>query len=208
MTLLQIRTALRRQIRDVPKVEWTDDGELDNLVINPAYYLVQKEIFKQFSQAHLFWDTIPTEVGVNWYPLPATFGVKRVGLKSAAADTRWEKLARKSYDDIEQLSPTSELTYYTQQGQWIGIYPAPGVAVADGIQLLHTPLQSLSQDADVPRIKLPLHWAIVWWAKLIVLGDTDEDAPTTRARIQELLGDLGNWYELAGDDPDKLQVGL
>lgn len=207
MTLLQIRDSLRRQIRDVPKVQWTDDGELDNLIINPAYYFVQKEIYKQFPNAHLFWDYINT-AATSWYPLPASFGVKRVGLKASASDTLYTKLAPKRYDDIVELSAQSDRQYYTQQGQWIGIFPPPTTVITNGIELLHTPIQSLSLDTDVPRVKLPVHMAIVWWAKLLALGDTDEQAGETRARLQEILGDLGNWYELNSDEPDKLQVGI
>lgn len=202
MTLAQIRTLVRRQVNDVDSVEWSDAEMLS--VINLAYAKVQKEIAKVDPEAHLFWDYMAATATVSWYPLPATFGVSEVGLKSAATDTVWTRLNKKTYEDIKGLSSTEN--YYCLRGQWLGIFPAPSTTVANGIELIHTPIMALALDADIPRIKLPLHEAVAYWTKDILLGDTDEDSAATRQRLADIINDIPLWYQTNSDDPDRLQV--
>lgn len=218
MTRGTIRTLLRRQIRDTDSVQWTDNNELDD-VINIAYSYVQKEIRKSFPEAHIFWDYINTTAAESWYPLPQTFGLIQVGMKANASDTSYATLpGPKRYRDIGPknvwsggviIAQPSDLsqTYYTIRGQFIGIFPAPPTAITSGIQILHNPIMALSADTEVPRIKTPLHMAILWWSKLILLGDTDETASETRARLNEIVTDIPFWYDQQLGEPEQLQVG-
>lgn len=208
MTRLQLRTLWRRHVRDTAQVEWSDDTEVND-ILNLAYANVQKEIVKINRNAHQFWDYLPTTSGTNWYALPATFGIRRVGLKSHTVDTSWTKLEPKGYSKLQAYLSTGNQqgkTYYAVEGQFIGIFPAPTESVSNGIELIHTPIMSMAADSDVPRIKLPLHLAIVYWAKLIALGETDETAGETRARLSEILDDLPLWYEAHSETADKFEV--
>lgn len=206
MTRGEIRTLLRRHIQDTAAVAWTTD-ELDS-VINLAYANVQKEIIKADPEAHLFWDRMDTTAGTNWYPLLNSFGISHVAIKGSSSDTVWTILSPRRYRDFYTYSGTSQI--YTKRGQWIGVYPAPTVSVTNGLEVLHAPIMAigsgLSNDSEVPRIKTPLHLAIVYWSKLIALGDTDEQSGETRDRLQEILGDLPNWYNINNDEPARLQV--
>jgi hypothetical protein len=47
---------------------------------------------------------------------------------------------------------------------------------------------------------------IILWAKLLLLGETDETNADTKVRIAEVLGDIPSWYESHTDEPDKLIV--
>jgi hypothetical protein len=208
MTRGEMRALLRKQVQDVAEDQW-QDSELDS-ILNLAYANVQKEIVKVDREAHLFWDYIDTVAGTSWYPLPQTFGISHVGVKLAASDTGYTVLGPpKRYRDVKDVE-TSSTTYYSIRGQWIGIFPAPGVGVTSGIELVHTPIMSigagLGNDGEVPRIKLPLHLAIVWWAKLICLGDTDEQAGEARARLAEMINDIPVWYSAHSDAVDILGV--
>lgn len=216
MTRGDARVMLRRMIRDVDKVEWPDDVEL-NALLNQAYALVQKEVRKHCRDAHLIIDYIDTKVNTSWYPLPQTFGVKRVGLKSAAADVGWAKLAKKDYDYISGAPATAggaatalSATYYALEGEYIGIFPAPSAIVVKGIELIHHAVLAIdtgsAADGDFFKLKTPLHIGIVWWAKLIALGETDESSGETRTRLSELFTDLGEWYCDQDDTPDRLSV--
>lgn len=218
MTRGVMRTVLRRHLHDIPKVQWAVDSELDE-ILNVAYGLVQKEIRKFDPEAHISWDHVDTAANVNWYPLPATFSLISVGMKSSAADTLYVPILPKRYRDIGPWQITSgavilaanaslDQTYYTLRGQWIGIYPAPPTTIDDGIELLHCPIMSMSSDDDVPRIKVPLHMAVVYWAKILATGETDETNGETRQRLQEILGDLPTWYNISSDEPDRLQVAV
>lgn len=213
MTRGELRDKLRREIQDVPGVQW-DDAELNDR-LNEAYFLVQKEIRKFFPEAHIFWDTMDIEAGTNWYPLPETFGIIQVGVKFSSSDTQYTNIKPKRYRDIGPVthwsggvqvtgSSGTSGTYYTQRGQWIGIFPTPTTTVVDGLELVHTPVMSMSDDTEYPRIKTPLHPAIVWWAKLLLLGETDENAESTRMRLGELINDLPLWYDGNFDQAEKI----
>lgn len=201
MTRQQMRVLLRRELQDVQEVQWPDNEELNSL-LNNAYALVQKEIRKVSPNAHQFWDYINTVSGTSWYPLPATFGVRRVSLKNTTSN-KYEKLSPKNYDDIKDLSGREY--YYAKEGQWIGVFPAPGT-IAAGIEVVHVPIMSMADDADVPRIKAPLHIGIVWWAKLLALGETTDAAGEAITRLRELIGDISNWYDLTTDGPEVMQI--
>lgn len=208
MTRGQIRTKLRRRVQEEVGDSaggWTD-AEL-NAEINVAYAWVQKEIFKVSPEAHLFWDYMNTTASTSWYPLPETFGISEVGIKTAASDTDWARLGKKIYDDIRSLATTT--SYYAQRGQWIGIFPAPAAGVTNGLQLVHSPIMSLSADTDVPRIKTPTHEAIVLKAKAQVLGDLDSESAKNRQDLADIINDLPLWYEMSTDMPGRIQpVGL
>jgi hypothetical protein len=78
--------------------------------------------------------------------------------------------------------------------------------VTNGLEIVHTPIMSMAVDSDVPRIKTPIHMGIIYWAKLLLLGETDEAAGETVSRLKEILADIPNWYEAHTDEPDKLIV--
>jgi len=193
-----------RRVHDVSAVQWSPAEA--NEIINLAYSKVQKEIVKVKRDAHLYWDYINTVAGTSWYPLPATFGIRRVGFKAAATDPTYGKLEPKNYEDIYEFTTGTTGTYYTRMGEWIGIFPPPSAAVVAGIELIHTPILALSDDAEVPRIKLPLHDAIALWAVLIAKGETDEEGQLAKEELVNIINDLGQWYEADTDTPDKFQV--
>ena len=204
MTRGQIKTLFLRRVHDVSAVQWTDAEQND--LVNLAYSKVQKEIVKFKRDAHLYWDTLNSVAGTSLYPLPATFGVRRVGLKASAADTVFTKLSKKEWEDIMDLT-TGVTSYYCLPNEnWLGIYPAPSTSVANGIEVIHCPIMSLSDDAEVPRIKTPMHDAIALWAVIIAKGETDEDAQIAKEELANILGDVGQWYEAPSDQAEKFQV--
>lgn len=204
MTRLQIRTKLRRRVQEEvgdAAGGWTDT-EL-NSEINDAYAWVQKEIYKVFPNSHIYWDTMNLVNGTSWYPLPNTFGVRRVGVKASTSATTYTRLKKKVYEDVEDI--VSAESYYTLMGQWLGIFPEPDTSITAGIQLLHTPIMVLSADTDVPRVKTPIHEAIVLRAKDQVLGDLDHSSNQTRQGLVDIINDIPLWYETHSDENDRLQ---
>jgi hypothetical protein len=179
MQLSQLRTQTRRYVQDVAAVEWTDD-EID-LVINDSYYDLQSELQMVAPEAVIAWDTIDAKAE-NWYPKPPTFGIIQVGLKKTG-DTTFTKLALKDYNDIKDLTGTD--TFYCERGDWIGIFPAPDV-VTDGVEVMHRPIDTLVEDTDIPKLKLPLHQAICLQAKVFLLGDTNENGDRDEAKLTKI----------------------
>lgn len=198
MNRSEIRGIVRRQLQDPGTgVQWTNT-ELDTL-IEQAYMFIQTRVFAHDPNAHISWDTLDTVADQSEYALPATFGIRRVGLKSTAADTVYEKLRRATYDDI--LESTSTEARYAVMGQFIAIFPAPSSAVVDGIQLLHTPIMSMDSDDDVPVVKEPLHMAIVWMTVLLA-SDEDEsrDVSQITGKLNSVLDSIPQWYQLHTDE--------
>ncbi len=191
MNLLQLRTKLRRKVQDVAEVQWTD-AEL-NEAINQAYYDLQAEVHVVNPESIVYFDTLDAVSGTSWYPLPPSFGIISVGLKAAAADN-YTKIAEKLYEDILNLDGTSN--YYTRKGEWIGIFPAPSTSLTDGIELQHKPINTLTVDSDEPRLKLPLHNAIVLGAKIDLLGDTNEESRQDADRYGKIISRLAMWYNM------------
>lgn len=190
MTRLTMRTLLSRFINDVDDVEWTESEK--NEALNESYYDRQSEVQAIDPEATIYWDNMNTTSGTNWYPLPPTFGVISVGLKSLSSDTAWTKLDHQIYDDIQTLTGTTN--YYTLRGEWLGIFPAPTVSVTNGIELQHRPIHTLTVDSDEPRLKLPLHKAIVIGAKLFLLGDTNESSKEDERKLNDVMEKAKLWY--------------
>jgi hypothetical protein len=192
-----MRTLLSRFINDVDDVEWTEAEK--NEALNESYYEVQGYVQAIDPEAVIFWDNMNTTSGTNWYPLPPTFGVISVGFKSASSDTSFTKLQHQLYEDIKDLDGTT--TYYTLRGEWLGIFPAPSASVTNGIELLHRPIHTLTVDSDEPKLKLPLHRAIVLGAKLFLLGDTNEESKEDQRKYDALLENAKLWYGQQYDTP-------
>ncbi len=197
MTKASMRTLLSRWVNDVDDVEWSESEK--NEALNESYYERQAEVQAVDPEAVIFWDTMNTTSGTNWYPLPPTFGIISVGFKSAASDTSYTKLKHQLYDDIKDLNGTT--TYYTRRGEWLGIFPAPSASVTSGIELQHRPIHTLTVDSDEPKLKLPLHRAIVLGAKLFLLGDTNEKAEEDEKKLDRLLSNISKWYGQDYDQP-------
>ena len=190
MTRLTMRTLLRRFVNDVDGVEWSDAECNESL--NESYYERQGEVQAIDPEAVIFWDNINTTSGTNWYPLPPTFGVISVGLKATSAETTFTKLDHQIYNDIQEMSGTTN--YYTLRGEWIGVFPAPSASVTNGIELQHRPIHTLTLDSDEPKLKLPIHRAIVLGAKLFLLGDTNEKSVEDEKKLEKLMENAKLWY--------------
>lgn len=187
MTRATIRELLRRRLNEATADNWSDD--VLNTVIDVAYALVLKQVRKVDPEAVLAWDYRATAVGVNWYEKPAaTRGPVEVGLKATSAATDWTPLVRKPYFIARDWTGD---TVYCHRGTYIGIFPAPSEAVADGIQFLHAPTDTLAVDNDVPKVEQTLHYAIVLWAALIAKGESPE-TPDSKdaAELQRIIGDI------------------
>ena len=182
MQLSQLLTQTRRYVQDTAGVEWSD-AEIKS-VINDAYYDLQMELQMVAPEGIIAWDTIDAKSTENWYPKPPTFGIIQVGLKTSSADTSFTKLGLKDYNDIKELIGTTY--YYTERGDWIGIFPTPPADVTDGIEVMHRPIDTLTEDTDIPKLKLPLHQAICLQAKIFLLGDTNESADRDEKKLDRI----------------------
>jgi hypothetical protein len=66
---------------------------------------------------------------------------------------------------------------------------------------MHRPIHTLTVDSDEPKLKLPLHRAIVLGAKLFLLGDTNEKSDEDEKKLDRLLSNISKWYGQDYDEP-------
>ena len=183
MNLVQLRTVTRRYIQDTASVEW-GDAEV-NQALNDSYYDLQMELQMSNPEAIVAWDTIDLTSGENWYPKPPTFGLIQVGIDSEGATPRsYTKLKFKNYEDIKSVTGTG--FYATERGDWIGIYPTPTSTVVNGLEVIHRPIDTLTVDADIAKLKLPLHQAICLQAKIFLMGDTNEESSKDNEKLLKI----------------------
>lgn len=197
MTRGTIRTVLRRILLDVPADQWSN-SEL-NEHINTAYAAVRKQIRKFDPEDALFWETRNLESGVNWYLKPeGTRGIAEVALLSSGT---YVPIKRKFYREIVPFGATEPLStsdsVYCHRGKYIGIFPTPTANVTNGIQIIHIPTDTLSDDSDVPIAELTLHMAIVYWAALFAKGESPEDDTKEAKSLRALLSDIPADYGTA-----------
>lgn len=186
-----MRELLRRRLNEAVADHWSDD--VLNTFLDLAYALVLKQVRKVDPEAILAWDYRDTVVGTNWYEKPAgTRGPVEVGFKALSSDDDWTALKRVPYHLARDW--TGSETVYCHRGTYIGIFPAPTTAVADGIQFIHAPTDTLAVDTDVPKVETTLHYAIVLWAALIAKGESPEADGKDAQELQRIIGDIPQDY--------------
>lgn len=183
-----LRTLLRRRLLEPVADQW-DDSTLNEL-LNLGLALVRKQVRKVDYEFDLRWEYRATAAGTNWYEKPSgTRGAVEVAVKKAASDADWTALKRAAYHIARTYTAESEMVY-CHRGAYIGLFPAPSASIADGIQFLHAPTESLAADTDVPRLEESLQYAVVCWAALLAKGESPEDDSKDAKELARLLGDI------------------
>lgn len=202
-----MRVLLRRRLLEPNPDQW-DDATLNSL-LNTSLVLVRKQIRKVDPEFDIRWEYRATVAGTSWYEKPAgTRGTIEVGLKGAASDADWTPLRRAAYH-LARTNTDGSATVYCHRGAYIGIFPAPSASLADGIQFLHAPTETLSDDNDVPRIEESLQYAAVCWAALLAKGESPEDDSKDAKELARLLGDIpADYGTLDLSQPTLLQADV
>jgi len=185
-----MRTLLRRRLLEPTEDQW-DDSTLNSL-LNVALTLVRKQVRKVDPEFDIRWEYRDTVAGTNWYEKPAgTRGSIEIGVKASASDSDYTALKRQAYHIARvQVAITDSTMVYCHRGAYIGLFPAPTTSVADGIQFLHAPTETLSDDTDIPRLEESLQYATVCWAALLAKGESPEDDSKDAKELARLLGDI------------------
>lgn len=183
------RTLLRRRLLEPTEDQWSDSTLND--LLNIANNLVRKQVRKVDPEFDVRWEYRDTVAGTTFYEKPSgTRGSIEIGLKSSASDSDWTALKRAAYHIARTRTSDGGETVYCHRGAYIGIFPAPTVSVADGIQFLHAPTETLAADTDVSRLEESLQYAVVVWAALLAKGESPEDDSKDARELARLLGDI------------------
>jgi len=202
-----MRTLLRRRLLEPVEDQWSDSTLND--LLNLALALVRKQVRKVDYEFDVRWEYRDTVAGTSWYEKPSgTRGSIEIGVKKAASDTDWAALRRAPYHIARTYTSEAEMVY-CHRGVYIGLFPAPSVSVADGIQFLHAPSESLAADTDVPRLEESLQYAVVCWAALLAKGESPEDDSKDAKELARLLGDIpADYGSLDLSQPTYLQADV
>jgi hypothetical protein len=202
-----MRTLLRRRLLEPTADQW-DDSTLNEL-LNLALALVRKQVRKVDYEFDIRWEYRDTIAGTNWYEKPSgTRGSIEIGVKKAASDTDWTALKRAAYHIARTYTAESEMVY-CHRGTYIGLFPAPSVSIADGIQFLHAPTETLALDTDIPRLEESLQYAVVCWASLLAKGESPESDDKDAKELARLLGDIpADYGSLDLSQPTYLQADV
>ena len=187
-----MRTLLRRRVNEPVEDQFSDS--FLNEVLNLGLALVRKQARKVDPEFDIRWEYRDTVAGTTWYEKPSgTRGSIEIGVKKSASDTDWTALTRKPYHIAKTYTSDTEMVY-CHRGVYIGLFPAPSESIADGIQFLHAPTETLADDTDISRLEESLQLAAVCWAALLAKGESPEDDSKDAKELARLLGDIPSDY--------------
>jgi len=207
VTLLTLRTLLRRRLGEITADNWTD-VLLDEL-INLAYSMVYKEVRRVEPDAITHWSYRNTVAGTSWYQKPQdTRGLLRVGyMGTLVAPAVYTQLFPKPIEIAESWNGTDPV--YCTRGIFVGIFPAPTVSVVNGLEFQHTPTPTLALDTDSPDLEASLQYAIILWACLLAKGESPESDSKEASQLQTILADIPNDYgQPSLDRPMQLSIDI
>lgn len=194
MTRGTMRAILQRQLNDEVGGDWSET-ELNDL-LNVGCSMTQKDIIKLYPEAFVFIDeTTDIVASRTYYPLPQGLW-HIVEVEQMDSSGNWTTLPPRDYHIAKQafLDGDETTVAYSRRGRNIRIWPQPDADLASGLRLAYTPTLTMAVDSDVPDIPIPLHIAIVLWAKRIAIGETSEASAPVREALQDILSDLGLYY--------------
>jgi hypothetical protein len=202
---------LRRRVNEqspVPGEGYWADSDLNEL-LNQAAYWAQKKVLRVNPLAFLAWYRTAIQLGESFYRRPlGSWWEFEVAAKLTSSATVWTKLERKPYKAVRDLESSSD-PCWSKMGTFIALFPAPSEAIASGLQVIHTPLLSMSDDDSVLDLHPSLHLLVVAKANDLALAEVAETPARkdVREELAELLADIPLIYSRdALDGQDKIWI--
>lgn len=196
MTRGTMRGMLRRRLKEVTADQWTDTNL--NELLEIALHQVQKEIMKVRGDAFMVEDSAPLVASQEFYQLPSGFWYELLVKFRTSTSSAYNTLKRGSYENFEDMDPDADVVYDIR-GRFITFGPLPTVSVNPGFKIQYIPTLAFGSDAAVPDIHLALHMAVVLFAQLLAMGETDESTSETAALYKSFVDDIPTYYHRGGD---------
>ena len=211
MNRLTMRGMLRRRLNEQapPAGEgYWSNADLDEL-LNQASFWTQKKVMRINPLAFMAWYRASLQAGENFYRRPlGSWWEFEVAVKASPVASVYTKLERKPYKVVRDLVSGSA-PVWSKMGTYISIFPAPPDNISQGLQVIHTPLLSMSDDDSVLDLHPSLHLLVVVKANDLALAEVPE-TPARKdviAEYTELLSDLVMIYGRdALDGSDRLWI--
>lgn len=206
-----MRGMLRRRINEQapPAGEgyWSDS--VCNELLNQAAYWTQKKVLRVNPLAFMAWYRASLVSGESFYRRPVgSWWEFEVAVKASPTATIYTKLERKPYKAVRDLESGST-PCWSKMGTFLAIFPVPPDNISAGLQVIHTPLISMSDDDSVLELHPSLHMLVVAKANDLALADVPEvpARKDVQAEMAESLADLPLIYGRdAADGLDRLWI--
>lgn len=211
MNLSTMRTLVRRRVQEKAGDQWTDE-DIDE-VINVALQQVQKVIIRTEPESFLKISHTALVSGTELYPHPTDMWAEiEVAIKDVSAPRGYTPLDKGDYAMVSKRTSEGSTPQYARFGKNFFIGPMPTENVAQGLRIIYTPMVTVAGDNTVPEIHLALHIAIVYWAQIILLGETSESTKDIREVLwgedgrSGILGDVSLYYYRSAGKPAVLEL--
>src|ERR1044071_1899148 len=167
----------RRQIQEVTEDQFSDE-DITKL-LNAGIHRLQGDIQKVDPFAFLVHDVCDIVEGQDLYPWPAGFNYELAMFElDDSTDLYTKRIWPVDFEDAEanrtattaDEAPASGYVY-SRHGTHFRLKATPEADLADGILLMSVETLNLVDLTDVSRIKVPLHWGYILYAKIIALGE-------------------------------------
>lgn len=212
MNLQTMRRILRRQVHDYEGItdQW-DNAEI-NQILNVGLAMVHAEVTKVNPQAGTYIDLSNLVAGSNYYFKPTGL-LWELELAISSDGVNYTVIEKRDYEFLRRRGASlsgaagAASTYYSHLGRYFYLDPAPAASVVNGLRVVGVGVQELAADTDVPySIPLPLHFAIVLAAKIMLLEETEEEATQAMTKYNGMIADIGSWYHPSGGIPEQVYL--
>lgn len=210
MTRAQMRTLLRRRLREVVADQWAD-SDLDEL-LNTALAWMQTMILALDPDANLVHYAKDLTADDYMYETPASM-ITPIAVEIKDADGVYRKASKMKFADLlarQVDSVEGDGPRYARFGRAkIAISPTPSSNVSQGIRFTFVNLLTMGADTDVPSsVPLNLHLGIVYKAEIIAVGEGREAVKDTQIELNSMVQGMTGWYLPSGDELDTIDFDL
>lgn len=197
MTRGSMRSVLRRRLNEQTPHNW-QDTELNEL-LNEAAFWAQRQVLRLNPLAFLAWFRTGLVANESFYKRPVgSWWEFEVAVKETAGATTYTPIDRGAYKAIRTLE-RGQTGRWAKMGTFLALFPASVENIPDGLQIIHTPLLSMSEDTDVIDLHLSLHMMVVAQANLFALMERPETPAKNDVKV-ELKGYLDDMPYVYGRD--------
>jgi hypothetical protein len=200
-----IRTLLRRQVHEATADAWAD-ADL-NTLIDTACDLVAAKFLAMAP------DRAPITTTLNNFTRDAGYFIATIALPDGfsrmvdvsllQSDGTYKQIPKKERSIVESLG-VSDSGAWCFFGASVIVAPAPAAAQANGVRFRHHGGITLAGDNVSPPFPVNLHMAVVYEAKAIALGETEDDDTPTQRRLDKIYADAPGFYLDGGGEPEML----
>jgi hypothetical protein len=212
MNRSSLRAMLKRRLYepDSENDQWTTD-EL-NSFLNEGYRMTSLAAYQDNPSALLVVARRNLVADQNEYSWPYDM-VYDLSLGILNDEGKYSAIARRPLEMLlanDAAASNPATTYqFADYGRFFYLSPAPTASVTDGIQLTYVPALALSDDAQVPHLRVHWHPLIAINAQILALGESSDQATSAIAERNALYADmLGSGQRSTAGRPNPISVGI